>query len=85
MPVGEGQVETVAHDGSGGGGGGSKEEVLGRAGREGGWWRRRVRQVLQLLLSLLPPRLVLNQQRVQVASRSAAKDELQKITRERRE
>lgn len=36
MPVGEGQVETVAHDGSAGGDGGSRIEVLARAGREGG-------------------------------------------------
>lgn len=36
VPVGEGQVETVAHDGSAGGDGGSRIEVLARAGREGG-------------------------------------------------
>lgn len=36
MPVGEGQMETVAHDGSGDGGGGRRKEVLGWAGREGG-------------------------------------------------
>lgn len=63
MPVGEGQVETVAHDGSGSGGGGSRNKVLDRAGREGGGGGGGGlgRQVLLLLSLLHPPRLVLNQ------------------------
>lgn len=78
MPVGEGQVETVAHDGNGGGSDSSRDKVLGRL--DGG------RVVVEgyagggaAAVAPPPPQLVLDQPVcVQVASRSAARDELQK-------
>lgn len=86
MPVGEGQVETVAHDGSGGVDVGSRDDVLGRAGRKGGadagggGGGGGLGRCCRCCCRCLPPPPSLSSISlcVQAASRSAARDELQK-------